>query len=160
MSGSQRFELEFADDRWEIGYTDNLWELDSTVNSGVDPEDKKKQYAFQVWREDFVNTGIRIDSKKNDIRDGWTEIYQLIGFFSVFQGVLFQGVAQLRTELSCRFYKIPITLSVLASVATCVGAHVKLAKVREYQKAVFRDKLRSKVLHVFCIKSYPYSMPH
>lgn len=158
MSGSHytesHFEREYADDQWEIGYTDNLWELDHTNNPVTSEEDKKKQFAFQAWREDFKNTEDEIESKKNDMRDSWTEIYQLIGFFSVFQGVLFQGVTQLTSQLSCRFYKVPITLSVLASVATCVGVHVKLAKVREYQKDFFRRKLRSKVLLVFCTKSF------
>jgi hypothetical protein len=129
----------------EEGYTNSLFELDYEKNPSIDPEIKKIQYAFYIWKTDSKDTDSQIDGFKSDIKDGWTDVYQLIGFFSVFQGVLFQGLTQLTSQLSCEFYKIPFTLSVLASVATVTGAHVKLSKVRGYRKAFFRAKLRSKV---------------
>ena len=130
---------------WDKGYSNSLFELDYEKNPSEDLEIKKIQYAFYVWKIDSKDLDKQIQGFKSDIKDGWTDVYQLIGFFSVFQGVLFQGLTQLTSQLSCEFYKIPFTLSVLASVATIAGAHVKLSKVRGYRKAFFSAKLRSKV---------------
>lgn len=132
-----------------LDYLNNLWELDVVQNSGsgVTEEDKRKQFAFKIWKEDFVNLQKREDSKKSDLKDTWTDVFQLIGFFNVFQGVWFQGVTQLAPQVaSCRASILPIVLSVLVSIATIIGVHVKLARIFTLKKAFAKDRLDSKVL--------------
>ena len=129
----------------DLEYIDNLWDLDASENPVDDLNAKKKQFAYKIWKEDFINIQKREDSKLSEIKDLLSGIYQLIGFYSVFR-VWFQGVAQLAPQTKCRASIIPIILSVLVSIATIIGLHLKLVKLFEVKKALFKDKLDSKVL--------------
>ncbi len=58
------------------------------------------------------------------------EIYQLLTFFVVFQGVVLTAVAQAST-LKCRHWWAPFTLSLIASAMTFVGVYQKLETFRQ-----------------------------
>lgn len=60
-----------------------------------------------------------------------TELYQLVGFYSVFQGVVFSAVANsAKSILTCQTSLLPALLSLLVSVATAISVHYKL---RDYE---------------------------
>jgi hypothetical protein len=60
------------------------------------------------------------------------ELYNLVGFYSVFQGVVFSAVANsARSILTCQTSLLPALLSLLVSVATAISVHYKL---RDYEK--------------------------
>ena len=60
-----------------------------------------------------------------------TELYHLLGFYSVFQGVVFGAVAtSARSILVCQTSLLPVLLSLLVSVATAISVHYKL---RDYK---------------------------
>ena len=60
-----------------------------------------------------------------------TELYHLMGFYSVFQGVVFSNVANSpRNILTCQISLLPALLSLLVSVATAISVHFKL---RDYE---------------------------
>lgn len=129
----------------DLAYINNLWELDSARNPVNDLDSQKKQFAYKIWKEDFINLQKREDGKQSDLKNAVSDIYQLIGFYSVFQGVWFQGVTQLAPQTSCRASGIPIVLSVCVSIATIIGVHLRLSKVFHLKKSFSRDKLDSKV---------------
>jgi hypothetical protein len=76
------------------------------------------------------------------------EVYQLIGFFSVFQGVVLTAVAQ-ASQLHCHTCWIPISLSILASVVTIAGVIQKLDQIKDFQKTVHSEEDSLKVWHLF-----------
>jgi len=58
------------------------------------------------------------------------EIYQLLTFYVVFQGVVLTAVAQ-ASMLKCRHWWAPFTLSLIASAMTFVGVYQKLETFRQ-----------------------------
>lgn len=54
-----------------------------------------------------------------------TEMYQLLGFYTVFQGVVFNTVAT-STKLTCQTSWLPAVLSILICVSTATSVHYKL----------------------------------
>lgn len=63
-------------------------------------------------------------------RDTKTEMFQLIGFYLVVQGMLFQGVSQISSNMgrigSCtEIFSLSVIISVLTSVAAIGGVYYK-----------------------------------
>ncbi|KAG0589501.1 hypothetical protein KC19_1G024700 [Ceratodon purpureus] len=125
--------------------SDYQWELDFHNNPGKTDSVKKIQCIYYYWGKDFKNTEKKASNAKNDMKGSWTDIYALVGFFSVFQGVLFESATQLATE-SCRFSVIPVTLSVVGSAASIAAAWYKLLEVQEYYGEYIKARRRSKIL--------------
>jgi hypothetical protein len=67
------------------------------------------------------------------------EVYQLIGFFSVFQGVVLTAVSQ-SSLLYCHNKWSPIALSVLASVISTFGVIQKLNQINDLQRNVDQEE--------------------
>ncbi|KAG0628394.1 hypothetical protein M758_1G023500 [Ceratodon purpureus] len=133
------------DNKVGIETSDYQWELDFHNNPGKTDLVKKIQCTYYYWRKDFKNTEKQASSANNDMKESWTDIYALVGFFSVFQGVLFQSATQLATE-SCRFSIVPVTLSVVGSAVSIAAAWYKLLEVQEYHEVYIEAIRRSKVL--------------
>ena len=104
--------------------------------------------ALEVWREKEVLFTKRVERKKSKVAELKNEVYQLIGFFSVFQGVVLTAVAQ-ASQLHCYSRWIPISLSILASVVTIAGVIQKLDQISAFQKTVHSEEQSLKVCHLF-----------
>ena len=63
-----------------------------------------------------------------------TEMYQLLGFYSVFQGVVFNTVAT-STKLTCQTSWLPAVLSLLIFVSITTSVHYKLT---DYESDMLR----------------------
>jgi hypothetical protein len=74
-------------------------------------EDEENRRNVEVSRA-------RCESDKKDV-------YHLVGFYSVFQGVVFGAVAN-SPILTCQTSLLPALLSLLVSVATAIAIHYKL----------------------------------
>jgi hypothetical protein len=99
---------------------DRLYEIAKCEKLNLLLKDWEKQ--FKVARERIETKTTRTNSAKNDL-------YQWIGFFSVFQGVVLTAVAQSST-LGCQQSWAPASLSLIASVVTIVSVHFKLKSYR------------------------------
>ena len=115
----------------------NLLEL----NSGNHP---KLKIAFQEWE-----AGFHMFTKRSEVKEAQrghirNEIYQLIGFFIVFQGVVYTAVAQ-AAVLRCTNWWTSFTLSLLASVVTIVAVVQKLSAQWDLTKTIANEKLSIKV---------------
>ena len=115
----------------------NLLEL----NSGKHP---KLQIAFQEWE-----AGFHMFTKRSEVKEAQrghilNEIYQLIGFFIVFQGVVFTAVAQ-AAVLRCTNWWTSFTLSLLASVVTIGAVVQKLFAQWALEETIANEKLSLKV---------------
>lgn len=118
------------------------WSYDSNNNmpGGVISEAvRKAQFALSMWTAELITIREKQDRKKEELREYWTGVYQIIGFYSVFQGVIFQGVTTMSSLLRCGFYKVPVILSVLASAATFLGIYLKFDKVLKQTRSLYDD---------------------
>lgn len=124
---------------------EKLWTLEEckAASRSEEAHIKKVKFALETWRAQYKELKNRQDGKNGDIKDMKSDMYQLIGFFSVFQGVLFQGVTQL--SIACRFRYIPMALSVAATVGTIFGVFLKFTDLLDIQERSNGDAVSIKV---------------
>ncbi|XP_024359394.1 uncharacterized protein [Physcomitrium patens] len=114
----------------------NLAEL----NSGRHP---KLKLAFDDWEETF-NLCEKRRKYKEAQRDAiWNEIYQVIGFYVVFQGVIFTAVAQ-ASMLRCQNWWTSFLLSLLTSLVTAAVVFQKLRGFWALENTIDGEKNTSK----------------
>jgi hypothetical protein len=87
-----------------------------------DPEKKLFLQNMETERSDFNK---KINSKSTDVITVKGDLYQFIGLYSVFQGVILTAVAQ-SNALSCNISWAPGLLSFFASVVTLASVYSKL----------------------------------
>ncbi|KAG0601373.1 hypothetical protein M758_11G105500 [Ceratodon purpureus] len=95
--------------------------------------------AQEEWSKKETLFTSRVERKKKKVANLKNEIYQLIGFFSVFQGVLLTAVSQ-SNLLHCNNLWSPIALSVVASVVTVAGVLQKLMQIRSLQYTILSEE--------------------
>jgi uncharacterized membrane protein len=76
-----------------------------------------------------------VDKLKQETRSNRNEIYQLVGFFIAFQGLLFTAVAQ-SSLLHKNNRAFPLALSAFATVLTVLGVGQKNMQIRELKKTI------------------------
>jgi hypothetical protein len=103
--------------------------------------------ALQEWSRKEALFSNRVERKKKIVSNLKNEIYQLIGFFSVFQGVILTAVAQ-SSLLHCNNLWSPISLSVLASAASISGVVHKLMQIQSFQTTIDSEDRTLKVRYV------------
>jgi hypothetical protein len=89
-------------------------------------------------------SSLRIEKKNTRSINAKNELYQLIGFYSVFQGVVLTAVAQ-TSLMQCQQSWIPVSLSLLASIATIVSVYIRLKNYSDHRKALEEETAISKV---------------
>jgi hypothetical protein len=130
-----------------VDYIDSLWTFELENIPSPSPDDKKKVFAYKKFKGDLLNSEKREDQKSAIQREAVSEIYQLIGFDSVFQAVWFQAVVALaQTHVSCRASALLVTASVLVSFGTIVGVYFKFDKIYKAKDGFHKDKLHSSVV--------------
>jgi hypothetical protein len=87
--------------------------------------DKNLNCLLDDWQKEFKVARDRIETKSTRTNNAKNDLYQWIGFFSVFQGVILTAVAQ-STTLGCQQSWAPAALSLIASLVTVVSVHFKL----------------------------------
>lgn len=91
--------------------------------------------AYREWQRKDELFASRIDKKKKQSASLRNEIYQLIGFYSVFQGVLLTAVAQ-SNMLHCHNWWTAFSLSLFASIVTIAGVIQKFRAVLALEKTI------------------------
>ncbi|KAG0632511.1 hypothetical protein M758_1G333200 [Ceratodon purpureus] len=114
----------------------------------------KLKVALTTWKEERQRYKGEQESRKAEIRESKTEIYQMIGFYSVLQGVLFQGVSSMaKLESGWKIFIFSATLSVLASAATIGVVDLKL---RDLKQSTMQFSDAQKMVQV-CVR-YPFKI--
>jgi hypothetical protein len=88
-------------------------------------EDPEKKLFLQNWEKERSDFNKKINSKSTDVITVKADLYQFIGLYSVFQGVILTAVAQ-SNALSCNISWAPGLLSLFASVVTLASVYSKL----------------------------------
>jgi hypothetical protein len=121
----------------------NPIEIEADCLVDIDNVPKLKRILTE-WEHRFEVSSLRIEKKSTRSINAKNELYQLIGFYSVFQGVVLTAVAQ-TSLIQCQQSWGPVSLSLLASIATIVSVYIKLKNYSEHRKALEEETADSKV---------------
>lgn len=108
------------------------------------PGNEALKEAYETWQAKDLLFASRVDKKRKQSNALRNEIYQLIGFYSVFQGVLLTAVAQ-SNFLTCHNWWTAFFLSLLASLVTVVGVHQKFDSVLELEKTIGNEEISRRI---------------
>jgi hypothetical protein len=109
-------------------------------------QDEKLGVILDDWEKQFKVARDRIETKTSRANNAKNDLYQWIGFFSVFQGVVLTAVAQSST-FGCRQSWAPASLSLIASLVTVVSVHFKLINYDALNVNLLKEISQSKILH-------------
>lgn len=103
--------------------------------------------ALEEWDKKSIVVASSIERKTKQVESLKNEIYNLVGFYSVFQGVVFTAVAQGNEHFfTCSKCFIAIVLSILASVVSFVGVWQKHQKIQYLEDKLEEDHVYKKEL--------------
>jgi hypothetical protein len=111
--------------------------------------------ALEEWQNNSVLFGNRVDKRKEESRNVRNEVYQLVGFFSAFQGLLLTAVAQ-SSLLHKNNRAFPLALSAFATVLTVIAVGQKNKQIREMRRNTkYEDPARKVHTHYIslCIRT-------
>jgi uncharacterized protein YbaP (TraB family) len=91
--------------------------------------------ALEEWESNAEVFGKRVDKKQQEVRNIVNEIYQVVGFYSAFQGLLLTAVAQ-SNLLHCNNLGFPLALSALATFVAVVGIGQKSLNILQFNKLI------------------------
>jgi hypothetical protein len=113
------------------------------------------QVALQDWESSSEDCKKRLDTYKKDRNVLRNEIYQGVGFFSAFQGLLLTAVAQ-STLLSCKNLIFPFLLSAIATVTTVALVLQKNSVINNWEYLISREQPARQVRRhrIRCLCSY------
>jgi hypothetical protein len=106
--------------------------------------DKKLTWILEEWEKQFKASRDSRLQQEAQLTNAKNELYQWIGFYIVFQGVVFTGVA-LSNTLGCRQSWGPTSLSLIASIVTIVNVHFKLLDYEKLKTDLERRIIEAKV---------------
>lgn len=107
------------------------------------PGNEALKEAYETWQAKDVLFATRVDKKRKQSSSLMNEIYQLVGFYSVFQGVLLTAVAQ-SSLLHCDNWWTAFFLSLLASLVTVGGVIQKFLSVLSLEKTISNEEISRK----------------
>jgi len=108
------------------------------------PGNEALKEAYDTWQFKDALFASRVDKKRKQSNSLMNEIYQLVGFYSVFQGVLLTAVAQ-SNMLVCHNWWTAFFLSLLASLVTVAGVIQKYRSVLALEKTISNEETSRKV---------------
>ncbi|XP_024361952.1 uncharacterized protein [Physcomitrium patens] len=104
--------------------------------------------ALEEWDKKSIVVASSIERKTKQVESLKNEIYNLVGFYSVFQGVVFTAVAQGNEHFfTCSKCFIAIVLSILASVVSFVGVWQKHQKIQYLEDKLEEDHVYKKIIY-------------
>lgn len=128
--------------------------------------------AHQNWEGYKKATADRLERREKRSEELTNQIYNLVGFFSVFQGVIFTAVTQLTQSTQpapvgcpsrpplCGKVWVPALLSGLAAVVAAVGIWLKFSDLHSTDKLIHSAKQDQRVSSNFpshCSKFWLFS---
>jgi hypothetical protein len=97
------------------------------------------------WEEHAKSISRRIERKENRTYAVKNEVYQLLGFYLVFQGVVLTAVAQ-ASVLTCEEWWSPFILSSMTSIVAIVGVYQKLQSLHDVEENLRDERTSYQVL--------------
>lgn len=107
-------------------------------------KEPKLKLILADWESKYKESKSRIDRKESLSLSVKNEIYNLIGFFSAFQGLVLTTVSQ-ASALTCHNWWAPFALSLLCSIATLFGVCHKFYNFFNWKRAADKEIQNTKV---------------
>lgn len=143
LLGMQNFER-------EMGNLVGIYESDVELGSGgvnVMPKKKKLllQQALKETKESVETLEAKVEKRRKQTDGLLFEVYQLVGIFSVFEGVVYTAVLQ-SNKYTCKHVWSPISLCLLVFIAICIVANQKFSGIKALEATTQRDEKDRKVV--------------
>ena len=109
----------------------------------------KKHPVYSVALDEWDRTerlvSSRVDRREKRSADLINQIFNLVGFYSVFQGVVLTAVSQLVSATSscgsqCGKVWVPILLTLFAAVVTIVGILEKFTNLKSLETSIHQER--------------------
>ncbi len=113
--------------------------------------------ALEDWQRSAELMGKRVEKREKEIRSTRNEIYQVVGFYSAFQGLLLTAIAQ-SSLLHWNNRGYPLALSALATGITATGVVQKNKIISDWKKTLDSENPARKVpfLCLFLVQGPPW----
>ncbi|CAK9251525.1 unnamed protein product [Sphagnum jensenii] len=105
--------------------------------------------ALEDWQSSAELMGKRVEKRQKEIRSTRNEIYQVVGFYSAFQGLLLTAVAQ-SSLLHWNNRGYPLALSAFATCIAATGVVQKNKIISGWKKTIASENPARKV-PCFCL---------
>ena len=140
LLGMQNFEREMV----------NLVKIyESDVESSSEGEivmlKKLLRQALKETKESLQALEAKVEKRRKQTDGLLFEVYQLVGIFSVFMGVVYTAVLQ-STRYTCKHVWSPISLCLLVYIAICIVATQKFGGIKASEAPTERDEMDRKVV--------------
>jgi uncharacterized membrane protein len=98
--------------------------------------------ALEEWDRKERLLSARLERREKQKVDLINQIFNLVGFYSVFQGVVLTAVSQLAasSESQCGKVWFPIVLSLVAAVVALIGLWLRFKKLKELEDSINIEK--------------------
>ncbi len=107
------------------------------------------EVALEDWESSQELLGKRVEKKEKEIRSTRNEIYQVVGFYSAFQGLLLTAIAQ-SNLLHWNNRGYPLALSAFATGIAATGVVQKNKIISDWKKTIASENPARKV-PCFCL---------
>jgi len=126
------------------------------------PETKENlcKVAMEDWLRTAESLGKRVKKDEKEIRSTRNEIYQVVGFYSAFQGLLLTAIAQ-STLLHWNNRGYPLALSAFATGIAATGVVQTNKIISDWKKTHASENPARKVpfLFLFLVQGPPWVVP-
>jgi hypothetical protein len=116
-------------------------------------KEKLCSVALKDWQSSAELMGKRVEKKEKEIRSIRNEIYQVVGFYSAFQGLLLTAIAQ-SNLLHWNNRGYPLALSAFATGIAATGVVQKNKIISDLKKTLASENPARKVPCSVCFGSY------
>ncbi len=116
--------------------------------------------ALEDWQSSAELMGKRVEKRQKEIRSIRNEIYQVVGFYSAFQGLLLTAIAQ-SSLLHWNNRGYPLALSAFATGIAATGVVQKNMIIRDWKKTIASENPARKVpfVFLFLVQGPPWVVP-
>ncbi|CAK9264058.1 unnamed protein product [Sphagnum jensenii] len=111
-----------------------------------DTKENLCKVALEDWRSKEEELGELVEKKEKEIRSTTNEIYQVVGFYSAFQGLLLTAIAQ-SNLLHWNNRGYPLALSAFATGIAATGVVLKNMNISAFKKTIASYKPARQALH-------------
>lgn len=106
-------------------------------------DSKEHRVALKEWDRKESYLSKKVDRKEKRSADLTNHIFNIVGFFSVFQGVVLTAVSQLKSSNTplCGMVWVPALLSSVAAVVTIIGVWIKFSTLEKLGTSIHNEKV-------------------
>lgn len=103
-------------------------------------------FAEEYWTKRAEACSGRLDAYMTNLALSTNQLIQFIGLYIVFQGVLLTALDIIAARLTCRSYRFPLTLDIIATLCAVLGVALKFKEIRDFEKLEFDFNQEHKVI--------------